>query len=147
MDFEKFLSHQGVDHKGRTLNDIWGFSDDEIEGIHDFIQLVFPTNKKSESVFHGLYLDSEKLIETLRINQQVRQSLIKSSLWFLGFLQRNNHWKRRYDHNQLRITRAIESLRLLVSNEEADSFRESVLSLLEPAYRISERTLKRWKNA
>ena len=147
MDFEKFLSHQGADHKGRTLNDIWGFSDEEIEGIHDFIQLVFPTNKKSQSVFHGLYLDNEELIETLRANQQVRQSLTKSSLWFLGFLQRNNHWKRRYDHNQLRITRAIESLRLLVSNDEADSFRESVLSLLDPDNRISERTLDFWMTA
>ena len=95
MDFEKFLSHQGSGHKGRTLNDIWSFSDEEIEGIHDFIQLVFPTNKKSQSVFHGLYLDSEELIDTLRANEQVRQSLITTSQWFLGFLQRIHHWKRR----------------------------------------------------
>ena len=72
MDFEKFLSHQDADHKGRRLNDIWDFSDEEIEGIHDFIQLVFPTNKKSQSVFHGLYLDSEELIGTLKANEQVR---------------------------------------------------------------------------
>ena len=57
------------DHKGRTLNDIWGFSDEEIEGIHDFIQLVFPTNKKSQSVFNGFYLDSGELIDTLRANE------------------------------------------------------------------------------
>ena len=72
MDFEKFLSHQGADHKGRRLNDIWNFSDEEIEGIHDFIQLVFPTNKKSQSEFHGLYLDREELIGTLKANEQVR---------------------------------------------------------------------------
>ena len=125
MDFEKFLSHQGSDHKGRTLNDIWGFSDEEIEGIHDFIQLVFPTNKKSQSVFHGLYLDSEELIETLRTNQQVRQSLITSSKWFLGFLQRNNHWKRRHDHNQLRITPRIATIK---KSYELDSANRLTLS-------------------
>ena len=147
MDFEKFLSHQGSDHKGRTLNDIWSFSDEQIEGIHDFIQLIFHTNKKSQTLFHGLYLDSEELIDTLKANEQVRQSLIKSSKWFLGFLHRNNHWKRRYDHNQLRITRVTESLRLLVSDEEADNFRNSVLSLLEPDNRISETTLNFWMTA
>ena len=118
------------------------------QGRHQFqCQLVFPTNKKSQSVFHGLYLDNEELIESLRTSQQVRHSLIQSSLWYLGFLERNNHWKRRYDHNQLRITRVIECLRLLVSNEEADSFRKSVLSLLDPDNRISETTLDFWMTA
>ncbi len=43
MNFESFLSNdsnQGVDFKGRTLQDIWSYSDDEIEKKHDFIQMI-----------------------------------------------------------------------------------------------------------
>ena len=46
MDFEKFLTNQGSDFKGRTLDEIWSYSDNEIEGIHDFIQIVFPTTNQ-----------------------------------------------------------------------------------------------------
>ena len=71
---------------------------------------------------------------------------MKSSSWFLSFLKRNNHWKSRYDHNQLRITRVIECLRLLVGDDEADNFYKSVLELC-PNNDINTTTLEFWKNA
>ena len=52
MDFEKFLTNQGSDFKGRTLDEIWSYSDNEIESTHDFIQIVFPTNKPSQATFN-----------------------------------------------------------------------------------------------
>ncbi|MFL2776352.1 MAG: hypothetical protein ACJ0DM_03900, partial [Gammaproteobacteria bacterium] len=63
MDFEKFLTNQGPDFKGRSLEEIWAYSDNEIESTHDFVQLVFPTNKPSQATFNKLYLDNELLIE------------------------------------------------------------------------------------
>ena len=127
MIFEDFLTLKGKDFKGRTIEDIWSFSDKEIEENHDFIQIVFPLNKHSQSVFHGYYLDSDQLVDELKENSQIRENILKSSKWFLSFLTRNDHWTSRYDHNQLRITRVIECLRLLVGNDEADNFYKSVL--------------------
>ena len=51
----------------------------QIDGNHDFIQLIFPTNKPSRNSFHGYYLDNELLIEQLRNNAVVKENLMKSA--------------------------------------------------------------------
>ena len=57
------------------------------------------------------------------------------------------YWNDRHDHNQLRITRVIESLRLLVSDKEADNFYNNVLGLINDNNQVNMRTLNFWKNA
>ena len=146
MNFKNFLLGIEPDFKGRTIQEIWDYSDIQIEGNHDFIQLIFPLNKKSQNVFHGYYLDNEDLINELKESHQIRENIIKSSSWFLSFLKRNDHWKSKYDHNQLRITRVIECLRLLVGNDEADNFYQSVVGLSLDS-NINKTTLEFWKNA
>ena len=147
MNYERFLTAQEGDFKGRTLEDIWSFSDAEIEYIHDFIQIIFPLDKPSQAAFHGYYLDSDELVRRLRNNKQVSANLIKSAQWFLGFLERNTYWNTRHDHNQLRITRVIESLRLLVSDEEADEFYAHVMDLISDEKKINSTTLAFWARA
>ncbi len=147
MNFEDFLTHKGKDFKGRNLKDIWSFSDMEIETNHDFIQIVFPLNKPSQSSFHGFYLHRQDLIDQIKNNKEATDNIIKSSQWFISFLKRNLYWNVQYDHNQLRITRVIECLRLLVSDEEADNFYNNVLELIKDNNRINIRTLNFWKNA
>ena len=146
MDFKNFLLGEEEDFKGRTIDDIWDFTDIQVEDNHDFIQLIFPLNKRSQSSFHGYYLDSDQLVDELKENSQIRENILKSSKWFLSFLTRNDHWTSRYDHNQLRITRVIECLRLLVGNDEADNFYKSVLELCKEK-KINKTTLDFWKNA
>ena len=148
MDFLNFLSKEGNDFKGRTLESIWSFSDEDIERTHDFIQILFPLNKPSESAFHGYYLDSEDLIEQIRSNTIARENILKSSNWYLSFLTRNVWlWNRNYDHNQLRITRVIECLRLLISEDEADKFYDDVLKIIKDDNKINQTSLNFWKNA
>ena len=148
MDFLNFLSKEGNDFKGRTLESIWSFSDEDIERTHDFIQILFPLNKPSESTFHGYYLDSEDLIEQIRSNSIARENILKSSNWYLSFLTRNVWlWNRNYDHNQLRITRVIECLRLLISEDEADKFYDDVLKIIKDNNRVNQTSLNFWKNA
>ena len=146
MNFKNFLLAKEPDFKGRMIQDIWSYSDEEVEGIHDFIQILFPLNKKSQSVFHGYYLDSDNLVNELKENSQIKENILKSSKWFLSFLKRNGHWKSRYDHNQLRITRIIECLRLLVGNDEADNFYKSVLELCGDV-KLSKTSLDFWSKA
>lgn len=147
MIYEEFLTLRGKDFKGRSLEDIWSFSDEEIENYHDFIQVVFPLNKPSQAVSHGYYLDSGELVQQIRNNKQATNNIIKSSHWFISFLKRNMYWNTHSDHNQWRITRVIECLRLLVSDEEADNFYISVLELIKDNNQVNKRTLGFWKNA
>jgi len=150
MNFESFLSNDsnpGVDFKGRTLQDIWNFSYNEIEDQHDFIQMIFPLDQPSNAVFHGIYLDDREVIDNLRKNPSVQSNMIKSANWFLSFLNRTNHWKVPNNHNHLRITRIIQSLRLLVSDKEADAFYVSVMAMLADNNHINAISLQYWKKA
>ena len=148
MDYLDFLSNGGVDFKGRTLEMIWSFTDEQIESIHDFVQIIFPLDKPSESTFHGYYLSSQEIINKIKDNQTAKENILKSSKWYFSFLKRNIWlWNRKYDHNQLRITRVIECLRLLVSEQEADKFYENVLKIIEDDNRINETSLNFWNKA
>tara|TARA_B100000029_G_C17540436_1_gene946497 strand:+ start:580 stop:1020 length:441 start_codon:yes stop_codon:yes gene_type:complete len=146
MNFEKFLNLEGCDFKGRTLEQIWRYSDIQIEQIHDFIQIVFPLNMPSISNPHTHYLDDDTSIKRIQTNKSIQQNIIKSSQWFLSFLKRNESWKNQYNHNHLRITRIIECLRLIVSDEEANKFYKSILELSGDG-KINKITLDFWQNA
>ena len=149
MNFENFLTNIEPDYKNRFLNDIWNFTDEDIEHTHDFIQLLFPLNEQSESVFHGYYLNTKSSIINIKSNDLAKSNIVTSSKWFLSFLERNTHWRRRHNHNYLRITRIIKSLRLLVSDEEANKFYESFIELIDESLRskINLATLSYWENA
>ncbi|MDC1191630.1 opioid growth factor receptor-related protein [Candidatus Puniceispirillum sp.] len=124
-----FLGGIGTDSQGRLLNDIWAFSDAEIERTHNFIQWLFPLAEASLSVPGSPTLTSDE-IATLRLSVAAKTSIVESADWYTAFLSRNSHWKAKYDHNHLRITRAIKALRLLVSDDEANRFRDGVFALL-----------------
>ena len=147
MDFYKFLRNEEPDFKGRFLSDIWNFTNEEIEYNHDFIQLVFPLNKSSNAVFNNLYLKSALEIDMLKQDDLVQENLLRSRNWFINFLKNNNHWKSYSDHNQLRITRVIECLRLLANNKAADNFYNEILQLLGKNPEVNQTTLEFWKNA
>ena len=149
MNIEKFLSNKEPDFKNRFLQDIWNYSDEEIEHTHDFIQLLFPLNEESSAVSNAKYLDSRKVIQDIKSNKSAKENIVKSSQWFLSFLERNSHWKRRHDHNYYRISRIIKSLRLLVSDEDADMFYKSFMLLIDEQHKakINSITLNYWENA
>jgi len=139
MSLFDFLNGTGPDHQGRHLTDIWDFDDKTIEQTHDFIQWMFPLEERSESV-PGVPTLSAEDIEAIRTSDVARANLERSVQWYLGFLQRNDHWIRSYDHNHLRITRAIKSIRLLVDNSLANNFREQVFAC--SARRLDKISLK-----
>ena len=147
MNFHKFLRNEEPDFKRRFLGDIWNFTNEEIEYNHDFIQLVFPLNKPSNAVFNNLYLKSALEIDMLKQDDLVQENLLRSRNWFINFLKNNNHWKSYSDHNQLRITRVIECLRLLISDKEANNFYSEILDIVGQYPKINATTLKFWKDA
>ena len=147
MDLYKFLKNEERDFQGRFLSDIWNFSDDEIEDNHDFIQILFPLDKPSEAVYHNIYIKDVNEFLKIKNDEIIKKNIIKSKDWFIKFLKRNDQWKSDSDHNQLRITRIIECLRLLISDEEADSFYSLILSMVGEKTEINEITLDYWSKA
>ena len=147
MNLITFLKDQEPDFNVRFLSDIWNFRDIDIERNHDFVQILFPLEIRSNNTSHHYYIDSPELLSALINDDLVKENIIKSSKWFLKFLSRNEHWKKSQDHNHLRITRIIKCIRLIVSDEEADNFYDDVLELLGNNNLINKRTLEFWSEA
>ena len=147
MNLITFLKDQEPDFNVRFLSDIWNFRDIDIERNHDFIQILFPLEIRSNNTSHHYYIDSPELLSDLINDDLVKENIIKSSKWFLKFLSRNEHWRKSQDHNHLRITRIIKCLRLIVSDEEADNFYDEVLEILGNNNLINKKTLEFWAEA
>ena len=100
-------------------------SDEDFESKHSFIQWAFPTPESSNQVSNAPVLDLETAV-WLAEKPEVSAFLEAMTVRFLEFLSVNEHWKQRYNHNHLRISRAIQSLRLLHSWELANWFYNKV---------------------
>ena len=124
-----FLEAKTPDYRGRMILSLWKQTDHQAESTHDYIQWLFPLDEPSRSV-NGAPVLTELDIDEIKESSLAQANLAKSASWFLGFLRRNQHWVTKYDHNHLRITRAIKSLRLLASNEAADEFKNMVFEYL-----------------
>ena len=128
IDIVGFLEGKIPDHRGRLLSVLWKQTDGDAENNHDYIQWMFPLDEPSQAV-NGAPVLNDFDIDEIRQNQMAINNLEESVRWFLGFLERNDHWVTKYDHNHLRITRAIKSLRLLTSDLVAERFRDKVIEL------------------
>ena len=122
-----FLEGKTPDHRGRSLAMILQQTDHQAEATHDYIQWLFPLDEPSRSV-NGAPVLTELDIDEIKESSLAQANLATSASWFLGFLERSDHWITKYNHNHLRITRVIKSLRLLASDKAADEFRGKVLA-------------------
>ena len=128
IDIVGFLEGKTPDYRGRMLSMLWKQTDDDAEYNHDYIQWMFPLDEPSQAV-NGAPVLSDFDIDEIKENRLATENLEVSARWFLGFLERNDHWVTNYDHNHLRITRTIKSLRLLTSDLVADRFKGKVIAL------------------
>ena len=147
MNFKTFLLNESCDHKGRMLSDIYKFSDKEIEATHDFIQIVFPLAEPSFWSSNKYFIESQKQIDSLSKNKNVKEAILQSASWYISFLKRNNHWKNVNDHNLKRITRMIKSVRLIVGDIEADNIKKEIISIKNIEKLVSQKSIKYWENA
>ena len=106
---------------GLRRKELLSISNEDFESKHGFIQWAFPTPESSNQVSNAPVLDLETAV-WLAEKPEVSTFLEAMTVRFLEFLSVNDHWKQRYNHNHLRISRAILSLRLLHSWELADWF-------------------------
>ena len=158
----EFYNGLGRDSEGRTLADLWAYSDGELESVHDFIQWLFPLRDPSR--FNP---DAPRLtdadIAAFRDNPEMRRNVRRSFdvlLAFLGLRYQEGRVveagdfdsKRRVfgrpNHNWLRITRVLLSLRLLGLDEESLAFFQFLKGLREaPRSAITDETFRFWRDA
>ncbi len=142
--FVAFLEGSGTDSRSRRLADIWRFDDDEIDTTHDFIQWMFPLSEASSSNFNAPVLLASE-IDEIRSSMLCQQNLAASAAWILSFFQRTELIFQYTNHNHLRVSRIIKSLRLLHSDQAADQFKQALLSLIETRRaRINPITVAFW---
>ena len=142
-----FLIGNQEDSNNRCIQDIWEMNDREIENTHNFIQWIFPLSERSEAVPNSPIVSEEEVYQ-IKNSELAQNNIKKSSDWFLGFLERNKYWICYSNHNHLRITRAIKSLRLIHSNKEAEKFKTDIINLIEGNEdKISSISLEFWKNS
>jgi hypothetical protein len=142
-----FLAGGGVDHAGRAIADVLAFDDATLEARHDFIQWLFPLAEPSGAVPSSPVLSAAD-VAAIRASAAAQANLRAGAERMLGFYQASGAWLRGYDHNHLRITRIIKSLRLLAGDSEADGFRAAICELARArGARINATTLRYWDSA
>ena len=158
-----FYSGQGTDHRGRLLADIQQWPDDRLESVHDYIQWLFPLEEPSAFNPYAPLIDPET-IEAFRRRADLRDGLrdsFRRMLRFYGlemsdgkvtlarnFGERSKDWLTPHNHNHLRITRILKSLRTLGLESEAQAFFERLSEIHHSGGRnITAETFRFWRSA
>src|SRR3954467_6467146 len=158
-----FYEGTGTDDRGRRIDEIWRFSHEELESVHDYIQWLFPLMERS-AFNPGAPLVDDDTIARFQEDAVLRDNLERSlrvMLDFYGlaiagheilrvptFSARSRNWLTPHNHNFLRLTRILKSLSLLGLPDRA----MQLLAWLEEIARlragvISEETLRYWRAA
>lgn len=142
-----FLEGEGPDARGRTLFDVLAMDNAALEANHDFIQWLFPLREPSRAV-PGAPVLTDAEVEAIRDSGMAQYALAAATDRMDAFYRATHDWLMPNDHNHLRITRIIRSLRLLVGDEQADAFRAAILSRVEATRApVSARSRGYWTTA
>jgi hypothetical protein len=123
-----FLSGTGKDLQGRTYASMIATNDEDMEQCHDQIQWLFPLHEASKMAIHSYPLITPEYIDWLMgqpksVITAIRLHLIRGLDRMLNFYMTTHpNWLHPKNHNMLRITRIIRSLRLFGLEKEAIEF-------------------------
>lgn len=160
----------GPDHRGRTLEEILGWSDAALEAAHDYIQWLFPTPSPSGVNAHApLVSAATRTVFAARL--ELRAALARSlerMLLFYGlrreaggaddvrivpderrFAERADVWLFPGNHNHLRLTRIVQSLACLGLTAEAAALQRCLLADVAGGGRgrVTPETRRYWRGA
>jgi hypothetical protein len=159
-----FYRDDAQDDAGRTWEQIVSWSDDRLEAVHDFIQWLFPLPEPSGANPWAPTL-SPASIQAFHASPEMRERLRGSFLRMLrfyglqwtdgkrveradGFARSAENWLWPGNHNHLRLTRILRSLRLLGLEEESASLFAALQAIQQEfPSRITPRTFSFWREA
>jgi hypothetical protein len=162
-----FYRDETSDSEGRMISEIWRWGHDELEFSHDYIQWLFPLDVEShfnpdaplltredQKAFRSndllqnsmrrsliMWLDFAGLALRATAGENSAQQIVKGS----GFEARRSFWTHP-NHNWLRITRVLKSLRLCGLDEEARIFFDCLRRLHDEGF-VSVDSFGFWRRA
>jgi len=164
----EFYSGTKVDSFSYSLEEILNFNYTELEKIHNYIQLMFPTDDTQNIEKEKPYVAEEeinKFKENSAKGNQLRNNLFNSYIKIMDFYGfdvlknkklrksenynvRKNNWISTKNHNYLRLTRIISCLKLLGLEEYAKELFEALKIVYdENKIVIGQTTLNFWQQA
>ena len=142
-----YLAGVGHDSRGRPVTEVLAFSDEQLEEVHDYIQWLFPLQTRSAARPDAPVLSTAE-VEAIRADLRARETLERAAERMLRFYGNTSWWLTWQDHNHLRITRIIRSLKLLTGIAAAQEFHGAILTLHASAGgSINSRSLQFWAEA
>ncbi|MET4632485.1 opioid growth factor receptor-related protein [Kaistia defluvii] len=162
-----FHADVATDSRGRRIQEILDWDDDQLERVHDYIQWLFPLTERS-AFNPGAPILTATDIAAFRQRPDLRASLHKAFLRLLAFYgfaettgepdlsivrapdfpRRAQSWARPGNHNLLRISRILRAMTQLGLEREAQAFLAALEALnAEDPARFGVVTLRYWRNA
>jgi hypothetical protein len=130
---EIVLFHEGKapDNMGRFWTDIIAQNDDWWESTHNFIQWIFPNRQFS---FHNpaAPLLTDEVVAEFRSREDLKEvvrAVLKRFYIFLKIDEPNPWWVTNNNHNFLRITRVLHTLREFEMKKELNSFYNKLVTV------------------
>jgi hypothetical protein len=159
-----FYRGEATDSEGRFLRDLWGWDDDDLEAVHDFIQWLFPLPEPSRynpdaplltEADVAAFQDDERLRANLRRSFQRILTFLGLSLTAEGQVVEGPNFRARLsdvwavpNHNWLRITRILRSLSLLGLRDEVRALYDRLDALRgSRRFPIPADTFRYWTDA
>jgi hypothetical protein len=146
----------GADDDGRSFDEILGWDDARLEMVHDYIQWIFPLLERSGANPWAPVLDPAA-IAAIRGSAEMQGRLRAGFLRMLAFygfglegdavvqgtqfVSASRNWLHAGNHNHLRLTRMLRSLRVLGLEREAAALWEALRVLYERESAAGRRTI------
>ena len=146
----------GEDDDGRTFDEIVGWDDARLEMVHDYIQWIFPLPERSGANPWAPVLDAATIAAIrggAKAQARLRAAFLRM-LAFYGFVLEGDavlegprftaasrNWLYAGNHNHLRLTRMLRSLRVLGMEHEAEMLWDALRQLYERESAAGRRTI------
>lgn len=166
----EFYAGAMPNHRGRYLSEVLQWSDAELERVHDYIQWLFPLPERSGFNANAPVLDAQTIQEfwSRPDLQRNMRAAFHRMLGFYGleivdscpptvkrassFAVQSKTWLSASNHNHLRITRILRSMRTLGLETEVKALFDCLTDIyLEESTQdfpgISEETFRFWHAA
>lgn len=108
-----FVMNGQMKNSHHTFGSLMDMSDAERETNHRYIQWLFPLNTPSVHGPADAPVLTKEDIAKLKCSPLAQRRLRLATLSMLDFYQENHYWRFNGDHNMLRLTRMMKSLKLL----------------------------------
>ena len=164
----RFYQLEGADTRGRTLAELWSWDAARLEDVHDYIQWLFPLPEPSAFNPRAPILTGHTM-DAFRADAELRGRLLRSLTLMLNFYgltlesdgsatlgigrgpdfaAKSRGWLQAGDHNHLRLTRILTSLRLLGLADHSRALFACLAAIArDHPHAVSATTLAYWQRA